>query len=455
MTAPRFPGLPASCVETWLSLPDQSQKLSRDSDLCFESGPITAAQVIHLDERARYQQLEGIGAAMTESSAWLLMNVLDEARRNATLRDLFSRDGIGLNYLRLPMGASDFALSDYTYADQPDPDLTHFSIARDQARVIPALKLARAVNPQLRLMGSPWSAPAWMKQGGNLHGGSLSPEHYQAFANYHLKFIQAYAAEGLPIASVTPQNEPMLSVENYPTMLMEAEAQQIFVRDHLGPAFQRAGLGARILILDHNWDLWEYPLKVLADPAAAAFVDGIAFHCYAGDVALQSRVHDAFPDKGIWFTECSGGGWSPEFAKNVSWMMRHLIIGNFRNWGNSLLMWNLALDERDGPKNGGCPNCRGVITINQSTGAVTYNEEYYTLGHVSKFVNPGAHRIESTPFTEGGPENVAFLNPDGSLVLILHSTAETSFAVEWGGRHFTCHLPAYGTATFKWTPESE
>lgn len=442
-------------VAVWLTLPDGSKKLHQEANLQFIAGSSPLAPTIQVDETTLYQRFEGAGAAMTDSSAWLISTTLPFTQRNALMADLFTRDGagIGLSYVRIPMGASDFALDDYTYDDMPpgqtDPNLVHFSISHDEAYIIPLLQQARALNPQLRFMGSPWSAPAWMKDNESLHGGSLRPQYFQAFANYHVKFVQAYEAAGIPIDALTPQNEPMYQTSSYPTMYMPASDQQTFVRDYLGPALANAGLDTKILILDHNWDLTNYALTILNDPVAKSYVAGTAFHCYAGDVANQSIVHNAHADRGIWFTECSGGDWSTDFGNNVSWNMHHLVVGNFRNWGSSLLLWNLALDENDGPQNGGCPNCRGVVTID-STGTITYNEEYYILGHVSKFVDPGAYRVESTYYGSGQPENVAFLNPDGTLVLIVHSTSETTFGVEWNGQYFTYTLPAKGTVTLKW-----
>ncbi len=393
---------------------------------------------------------------MTDSSAWNLLRVMSSRQREQVMRDLFTRegDGIGISYVRIPIGASDFSLYDQSYNDLPpgetDPDLTQFSINYDEAYIIPALKQAQALNPQLRFMGSPWSAPGWMKTNGHFHSGSLLPEYYGVFTNYLVRWIQAYGAHGIVIDTLTPQNEPLHMTDGYPTMGITAEGQQVLVRDHLGPALKAANLPTRLLIFDHNWDLAAYPLTVLDDPAAAAFVDGIAFHCYGGDVSAQSQVHEAHPDKGIWFTECSGGDWAANFADNLSWNIRHLVIGNFRNYGNSVLLWNLALDQDAGPQNGGCGNCRGVVTIDQGTGEVTYNEEYYVLGHVSRFVDPGAYRIASTAYTWGQPENVAFINPDGSVVLLVHAVVDTTFAVTWQGQTFAYSLPGGAVVTFKW-----
>lgn len=440
-------------VEVWLTFGDQSKKLSREADVHFQAGENSG---IVIDDAKRYQQMEGFGAAMTDSSAWLIMNKLDEAAREKVMRDLFTREGngIGLSYVRIPMGASDFALKDYTFDDmqrgQADPELRRFNIEYDKPYIIPALKMASELNPQLRFMGSPWSAPAWMKKPKQLHGSSLAPEYYQAFADYHVRFVQTYAEQGVTIDSVTPQNEPMYETGGYPSMKMTAKEQSVFVRDFLAPSFEKANLSTRIVIFDHNWDLVNYPLEVLSDPQTADKVDGVAFHCYGGDVSAQSKAHDAHPDKGIWFTECSGGGWATNFADNLSWNLQNLVIGNFRNWGNSVMLWNLALDENDGPQNGGCGNCRGVVTINQESGEVTYNEEYYVLGHVAKFVDPGAYRIESTAESATVPPNVAFVNPDGSLVLIVESDRDMNFTVSWKGQSFNYHLPPHGVVTFKW-----
>ena len=453
--------IPRDVVQVWLTLPDQSKKLQREPDLQFGTSAGTGGAVIPIDDQVVYQQMEGFGAAMTDSSAFLIMNAMNEANRQQLMRDLFTREdnGIGLSFLRVPMGASDFAREDYTYDDmekgQSDPTLKRFNIEYDKNAVIPALKLAVGLNPQLGLLGSPWSAPGWMKRGSNVHGGPLLEEYYSAFADYHVKFIQAYAAEGLAIEAVTPQNEPMYSTNNYPTMFISAAGQAKLVRDYLGPAFEKAGLNTKIVIFDHNCDIVDYPLEVLSDPQAAVFVDGVAFHCYGGDVSAQSKVHNAYPDKGIWFTECSGGGWADNWADNLNWNLRTLVIGNFRNWGNSLMLWNLALDENDGPQNGGCSNCRGVVTINQKTGEVTYNEEYTILGHVSKFVDRGAFRIDSGELNHSLPDNVAFVNPEGSIVLIVQSDSERSFTVSWEGKSFQYTLPARSAATFKWQGDAK
>jgi glucosylceramidase len=354
------------------------------------------------------------------------------------------------------MGASDFALTDYTYDDVPagqaDPAQAAFSIDHDRAYILPVLKQALALNPRLKVMGSPWSAPAWMKTSGSLFGGSLEPAAYPAYATYFARFVQAYAAEGVPIDAVTLQNEPHFESASYPSMRLEAAEAATFVRDYLGPGFARAGIGTKLLVGDHNWDEPAYPLAVLDDAGARPYVAGSAFHCYAGDVAAQSSVQLAYPGKDIYFTECSGGGWATDFGANLRWAMRNLVIGATRNWARTVLLWNLALDSQGGPQNGGCPNCRGVVTVKNAS-AVAYNVEYYALGHASKFVASGARRIASTGAVGTGLQHVAFRNFDGSKVLlVLNDGAGTqAFSVTWGGQAFSTSLPAGAVATFTWT----
>jgi glucosylceramidase len=400
--------------------------------------------------------MAGFGAAMTDSAAWLITNRLGSSARDALMTRLFHpQRGIGLSYVRVPMGASDFALANYTYDDMPvgqtDPTLAHFSIEHDRAYILPLLRRARALNPQVGVMASPWSAPAWMKTSGSLFGGGLRPEFSSAYATYFAKFVQAYAQEGVRVDAVTLQNEPHHESTTYPSMRLDAGIAVAFARDYLVPALRGTGLSTKVLVWDHNWDEPEYPLAVLGDPATRAALAGTAFHCYAGDVAAQSRVHDAFPDKDIYFTECSGGGWATNFGANLRWNVSNLIIGATRNWAKTVLLWNLALDAGSGPQNGGCTNCRGVVTI-KSASSVAYNVEYYALGHASKAVLPGARRIAS-PSYGGAIEDVAFRNPDGSKALVALNASSTtqSIRVRWNGQAFTYSLPAGAVATFLWS----
>ncbi len=455
--------LPARAVNVWITFGDKTQLLKQQSDVLFQSGTGSGGTYIGVVPTTTYQSIDGFGAAMTDSSAWLLQNKMSAAQRDKLMRQLFSpTSGIGLDYLRVPAGASDFTASGfYSYNDNPpggtDELQQQFSIAHDQAYIIPRLQQALALNPQLKLMGSPWSAPGWMKTSGSMFGtrASLATSLEASYALYLKKFVLAYAAAGLPIDTLSLQNEP-LNPENvgdsrdYPTMYMTAAQQTNIIKNNLGPMFAAEGITTKIVAYDHNWDHPEYPLEVLNDPIARQYVAGSAFHAYGGTVSAQTTVHNAYPDKGIYFTEISGGGWATNFSDNLVWYMENIFIGNTRNWGKNALLWNLALDQNNGPHQGGCTNCRGVVTINNTTGAVTFNEEFYALGQFTKAVQPGAVRIDST--STSPLENVAFRNPDGSRVLVVlnpNSTASDARVFE-AGQYFTYSIPGKSVATFQW-----
>lgn len=411
---------------------------------------------IFVDDAKRYQTIEGFGASITDSSAWLLRNKLSESQFQELMVQLFDREkGIGLSMLRQPMGSSDFALEDYTYDDMPpggsDPGLEHFSIEKDQRYIIPVLRAALAINPQIKILATPWSPPAWMKSNDSLVQGSLRPENYDAMARYFVKFAKAYEQAGIPIFGVTVQNEPLNVEANFPSLLMSSSEQAGFLGSALGPAFRAAGIHAKILIFDHNWDLIHYPMEVLADAKAAAYVSGIAIHCYGGNAAAQSELHERFPNRPIWLTECSGGGWQK--GKLLDEQVR-LIIDSMRNWSQSVILWNLALDQNHEPHLGGCKNCRGVITVNATDNAAETipTADFTALAHVSKFVRPGAYRIESNTFGPDSLEDVAFRNPDGSLVLLVLNSGSkrVTFNIGWEKKYAVYTLPGHSAATFTW-----
>jgi glucosylceramidase len=440
----------------WLTTGDQRKLLSREPDVAFSTEPTEALPTIAVDDTAIYQEMVGFGAAITDASA-LLINRLAPERREALLRELFDADsGIGLSFTRLTIGASDFSSRHYSLDDMPpgerDPALARFSIAPDRVDRLPVVQRALAINPHLKIVASPWSAPGWMKTSGRLIGGTLRPDAYGPFAEYLRRYVEAYAALGVPIYALTVQNEPHFEPPDYPGMRLEPRARARLIGENLGPLFARHRIPTLILEWDHNWDEPDSPLQVLADSVARRYVAGVAWHCYGGDVAAQAKVHDAFPAKDAYFTECSGGDWAPTFADNLQWNVRTLIIGATRNWARGVLLWNLALDERHGPHTGGCGNCRGVVTIDSHSGAVTRNVEFYALAHASRFVRPGARRIGSTSGGGGGLENVAFRNPDASTALIVVNTAPTErrFAVRWAGKTLTYVLPAGAVATLRW-----
>jgi O-glycosyl hydrolase len=448
---------PSPAVDVWLTRGDQASLLDHRPSISFQPGGGTHTVRIHVDPATTYQVMEGFGGAMTDSSAWLMQYRLSEAQRAALLDQIFSsQNGIGLSMLRVPMGASDFALSAYTYDDMPagqvDPTLQQFSIAHDLAYIVPMLQQSQAINPAIRFQAVPWSPPAWMKNPPALYGGSLVSAYYAAYAQYFVKFVQAYEAQGLPIHAIAPQNEPLNTTTAFPACTMSTYQQAAFVGDHLGPALASAGIATKILIYDHNWDEWTYPVVVMNDPEVHAYAAGASFHGYAGDVVNQSLFHDHFPDKDVYFTEISGGDWATDFGDNLIWGTRNIIIGTVRNWSKSALFWNLALDENDGPHlAGGCGNCRGIVTINSSTGDVTREVEYYILGHAAKFVPPGARRMSSETVADV-LETVAFRCPDGSEVLIALNpgTSSTYIDVVRGSEYFTYRLTGRSVATFIW-----
>ncbi|OWP61896.1 glucan endo-1,6-beta-glucosidase [Hymenobacter amundsenii] len=447
--------LRAQSVSSWMTTGDQSKLLQPQPAVSFGANS-GGGTIINVNEGTTYQTIDGFGASLTGSSAYLLNQRMSASQRDALLNDLFTGSGIRLSFLRQSMGASDFsAYGNYTYDDkasgQTDPNLTSFGLGKDLTDVVPMLKAIRGKNGNLKIMGTPWTAPTWMKEvPTQWNGGWLSTAWYQAYANYFVKYVQAMQAQGLPVYAVTLQNEPLYAAP-YVSMRMDAGNQAAFLKNNIGPAFRSAGLNTKLIAYDHNWDHPEYPNDVLADAAAAQYTAGSAFHGYGGTVSQQTTTHNAYPNKDIWFTEISGTVGS-SFAGDLRWHLSNIIIGTTRNWAKSALEWNLALDQNNGPTNGGCTDCRGVVTINNGTGSVTRNVEYYALGHASKFVDPGAVRVASDS-QSGGLETVAFRNPDGSKVLLAlnNGNSSSTFKVVWNGQAFTSSLPAGAVATYKWT----
>jgi glucosylceramidase len=448
----------ASVAGMWLSTADQARKLA-PMPAPPAQGRAAGNEAVRIDTSKRFQKMHGFGAAITDASAQLL-SALPPMRRRAIMTELFSRrnNGLGLSFTRLTVGASDFSTSDYSYDDTPgnapDPGLRHFSIARAKTYVLPRTREALAINPDLLVMISPWSAPAWMKTTRSLIKGQLVPEYYPAFADYLARTVEAFGREGVPVSMITIQNEPDFEPGDYPGMRVNSPDRAVIIGRYVGPTFRARGLKTQILDYDHNWDDPEMPLTVLNDPVARRYVSGVAWHCYEGDVPAQSPVHDAYPDKDAWLTECSGGEWSPKYAEVLAWMTDKLIIGAANNWARGTLLWNLALDPAHGPHTGGCADCRGVITIDPGTGAITRNVEYYVLGHASRFVVPGAYRV-STVKRGDDVEAAAFINPDGSRVAILHRTSGTGpVTIALDGERYAVALPVGAVATLRWSRRS-
>lgn len=403
---------------------------------------------IKLDTAVRYQSIDGFGFTLTGGSARLIYQ-LDSAARAALLRELFTLDGngIGIRYLRVSMGASDLDDQVFSYCDLPagevDPQLNHFNLSRDTLYLIPLLKEIRTLSPDVNLMASPWSAPAWMKTNGQAKGGSLRPEFFQAYADYFVRYVTAMQQQGITLHAVTLQNEPE-NPHNTPSMLMTAAEQASFVKNYLGPAFQKNQITTRIVVYDHNCDHPEYPISILNDSVARKFVDGSAFHLYAGEASAMANVHAAHPDKNIYFTEqwTSAKG---EFGGDLQWHARHVLIGATRNWARTVLEWNLANDPEFGPHtdDGGCTSCLGALTIGDS---ITRNVSYYVIAHASRFVPPGSVRVQAN-----GPDSlphVAFRTPEGKVVVIVQNDRSSAAQVRLSvNRAVGLTLPARSLST--------
>jgi glucosylceramidase len=446
-------------VKLWLSTADRRLRLARQPDIEMSDHEPSPADVV-IDITKKYQSIVGFGAALTDSSAWLIQNKLDEGQRTALLRELFGPPpNLNLNMMRLTIGASDFSLQHYTLDDLPagevDPALLHFNVASNLQDVIPAVREVLSVNPQLRIIASPWSAPAWMKTSANLIGGELLPQFESAYADYLVKYLDTYRGYGIPIFALTLQNEPGFVPVTYPGMEMPAATRARIIAQYLGPALASRKPRTRILGWDHNWDAPEQPLGVLADPDAARYVDGIAWHCYSGTPSAQSDVHRAYPGKDVYITECSGGDWESARNGELMWFARDLLLAGLRHWARGVVYWNLVLDEQHGPHFGGCDLCKGVVTIDSRTGEVSRNDEYYAFAHFSRFVLPGAVRVGSGE-TDKEINNVAFQNAaDGSVVLVMvnsHVDARRVFVTQDQVR-FQYTLPAQSVATFVWNPD--
>ncbi len=440
-------------ISVWMTTGDRSSLFAEaPNKLTFEN-QADSSRVIEIDTTQQFQTIDGFGFALTGGSAYLLNQKLNPSRREDLLKELFLTDGnnIGISYLRISIGSSDLDDHVFSYDDMPpgntDVELANFSLAEDQKNLIPVLKQILALNPEIKIMGSPWSAPAWMKSNGSLKGGSLEPRYYDAYARYFVKYIQAMAGEGITIDAITLQNEPE-NPKNNPSMLMTSDEQAAFVKRNLGPAFKQAGIKTKIVVFDHNCDHPNYPMEVLNDADAKKFIDGSAFHLYLGEIQALSDVHNAHPDRNIYFTE--QWTWSKgKFDGDLRWHVKNLIVGATRNWSRNVLEWNLASDANYDPHttDGGCTECLGALTIGDS---VTRNVSYYIIAHASKFVMPGSVRVASN-LVESLP-NVAFVTPTGRKVLIVlnDSDQKKEFSIKFKGRMATAALPGGAVVTFVW-----
>ncbi len=446
----------AQSVDLWLTAADRSALFAEQSPALTFGKPTGQGTIIDIDDKVRFQQIDGFGFALTGGSAELLMH-MSPASRTTLLKELFTTSGssIGVSYLRVSIGSSDMNERVFTYDDRPtgeqDPELTHFDLGPDRADVIPVLKEILAINPKVTLLGSPWSAPSWMKTNGLPKGGSLLPEDYGVYAQYLVKYLQAMAAEGIHIDALTVQNEP-LNDHNTPSMVVTSQEESTFIKNALGPALRAAGLKTKIILYDHNCDRPDYPLDALADPKTNAYVAGSGFHLYGGDVSAMTKVHEAYPQKDVYFTEQMIVEKPTDTPFRIENSVSRVVIGATQNWSQNVLLWNLAADPQNGPhtSDGGCPVCQGAVTLDGDT--VTRNLAFYTVAQASKFVRPGSVRIGSTAPAEAPVAQVAFKTPDGRKVLLVANKAQTAstFHVRFGGREFTSTLAAGAVGTYVW-----
>ena len=405
---------------------------------------------ITVDPQKKYQQMDGLGFALTGGSA-MLINKMSPAKQMALLHELFDtgKNDIGTSYLRVSIGASDLDDHVFSYDDLPagekDPELKKFSLAEDKKALIPVLKKILAINPKIKILGSPWSPPAWMKTNDSTGGGHLKPEYYHTYSQYFIKYIKGMAANGIRIDAITIQNEPLNS-NNNPSMIMEAPEQASFIKNNLGPDFKAARIKTKIILYDHNADRPDYPITILKDPQAAKYVDGSAFHLYGGKIEALSEVHNAYPNKNLYFTEQWVGA-PGNMEKDLRFAIKELIVGASRNWCRNVIEWNLAADPHQNPHTpGGCTECLGAVTIDGDQ--ITRNPAYYIIAHASKFVRPGSHRIASN-YLKDLP-NVAFLTPAGQTVVIVYndSTRPKDFVIRSGSNLLQGSLNPGATGTY-------
>lgn len=443
-------------VQVMRTTADLTDRLTWKSEIIM--GPATSGTVT-VNDAQTYQDIDGFGAAFTDTSTWLLKTKLSDTARAQVMKDLFSRtNGIGLSFMRVPMGDSDYNY-DYrngrTYDDNgttPDPNLTKFSIARDESNTIPIIKEAQGINPTMKLVATPWTPPKWMKDPAT---NTLLSTAEDPLANYFVKFLQDYKARGVNVWAVTPQNEPKHDQGLYWEPAKEAD----FIKNKLGPKLQTAGLTTKILAPDGVGAPDPGERNMFASTAAGPYLTGLAYHCYVPtwDQSFLDAFRRDYPGKRIYLTECSPGNYQMYQPNPAKAILKALSLG-----ANGADLWNLALDQYGGPKNnqdpnnpdinqGTCPTCTAPVTVNKNTGVATYNIEYYQLGQFSKFIAPGAKRIGSSS-SDGGILAQAFLNPDLSQVLVAHNDTDSqkTFTTNWNNRgSFSYTLPAHATVTFK------
>ena len=407
-------------------------------------------QGINVEPGKKLQEILGFGAAFTDAACYMF-NQLPEAAKEQLLHDLFHPSQLGLNVCRTCIGSSDYATEMFSYDEgEPDPEMKRFSVQHDEAYVLPALRQARKENPDLFLFSSPWSPPGWMKAGGSMLGGSMRQRFFPAYAQYFLKFVQSYAAAGVPVQAVTVQNEVDTDQDaRMPACSWPQEYEIGFVKNHLGPVFQSNNISTKIWILDHNYNLWGRAICELDDPDLRKYCDAVAFHGYVGTPEMMTKVHDAHPNVHMYWTEGGPDITAPDYATDwANW--GETFTGALRNWCQAVTGWNLALDEKGHPNIGPFP-CGGLVTIHSQTKEITRSGQYWAFSHFSRSVRRGGRRVESTGQVEG-IYHVAFQNPDGQKVLVVTNKGPAKNAVvKQGGMAVDLALSANSLTTLVWS----
>jgi glucosylceramidase len=441
-----------TAVNWWLTSNDKSALLTKQAPLALGQPVTNGNPTITVNPAEKYQTIEGFGFALTGGSAQLMMQMSPEERKKI-IQELFGNDDdkeIGVSYLRLSIGSSDMNAYTFSYDDLPagetDVNLDKFTLKEDEKDVIPVLKEILAINPKIKILGSPWSAPVWMKTNNDIKGGWLKDEYYLVYAKYFCKYIKEMKKEGITIDAITVQNEPF-NDGNTPSMMFLAKKELEFIKNNLGPEFKAQGIKTKIILFDHNCDNPEYSISILTDPDVRKYISGSGFHLYAGQITALSKVHDAFPDKNLYFTEQMV---VTRNDFNVANPEDRIVIGATRNWSKNVILWNLAADPSNKPHtdNGGCPSCQGAITIDGNN--VSRNLAYYTIAHVSKFIPPNSVRIEST--LPDGLSDVAFQTPDGKTVLIVANRGKETqnFNIVYKDKALQAVLNGGSVATYVW-----
>lgn len=457
---PPTPVAAATTLQVWLTTADGANLLSPQPGITL--GPVARGTLnVSVDDSRSYQTMVGLGAAFTDSSTYLMENLKasNPSGYSTLMNQLFSSSGIGLAFMRIPMTASDFNSTNTPWTDDdtqgPSTNPTQYFglTAQDTGHIIPVIKDALAINPNLKLFGSPWSPPAWMKSNGSMicntgsGNASLLSQYYQAWATYFVKWIQAYQANGIPIWGVTPQNEPLYCPTNYPGSSWDPSSEANWVHNYLKPSLASAGLSPVVVGFDHNWDALWYPQQLMTSQAAGDYA-GIAWHCYDNnsDPTQMSAIHNQYSGIDQYETECSS---DTNPTNIIPYSTAEMALLATQNWAKGIALWNLALDPNNGPHLGGCTTCVPVVTINGSS--YTLDNNYYQFGQFSKFVPVGATHINSTVAAHG-IFSAAFKNPNGQeeLVVTNFNTGSTTFQVTWNGQgSFSYTLPSRSTVTFQ------